>query len=291
MNHKLGIVFTALLLTLGYYVSADEPTPLSVRAAGSSDFYKQVAAGAIPGYSVVHKFGRNDKIDDGETEDIWSTGGTRAYLDTEETMDLVSTSTADDSGGTGCNAGELSGLSSTRMDQTETITLDGLTPVTSSLSYLSIYRFKCTSAGTGGVNAGIITIDPTTSGVGSRQATINPGDGQTLIGHYTVPADKSAYLHHLAATVGTSTAGVASAKEIQLRMFTRDHTLASPSWQLKADRGIRSDGGSPTPNLAPVIPVVFGPETDIRLEAISKTNNAQVFVEYTLMLVDTGIPK
>lgn len=250
---------------------------------GSKDFFLEVAKGNVGGHSLVNKFGRNDDIDSGSGfEDIWAGGGTRTYLSAAETMDIVSTSTSDAAAGTGTRTFSIEGLDSNYDEISETVTLNGTTTVTTSNSYLRVHRCKSLTTGTGGVNAGDITVDPTTSGSGSRQAFISAGDGQTLISHYTIPNNKTAYMVGAHVKV-SSAAGGTGIKEAVVQMLVREENM---SWNLQMETGGRSDGANVTPELVSKARNPYSEKTDIRWRADSDNNNTSVYVEYTLILVD-----
>lgn len=162
---------------------------------GDTDFLINVARGLVSGHKLVDKFGHNPDIDTtSEPEDVWGAGGTyTGFSDAAQTVDVVSSSADDDdTTGTGAWTVQIYGLDSNYDEINETITLDGVTPVTSSNSYLRLNRAIVRTAGTGGSNAGTITIDQTTSG--DVMATIEPGRNQTLICAYTIPNGYTGYL-------------------------------------------------------------------------------------------------
>ena len=105
---------------------------------------------------VVNKFGYNADID-GTHEDIWTTGGTLTRLSSAETMSVVSTSTADDTGGTGSITIQIEGIDNDWDVLKESVTLNGTGAVTTTGSFLRINRMFITSSGSGQTNAGKIT--------------------------------------------------------------------------------------------------------------------------------------
>ncbi len=137
-------------------------------------------------YNIIDKFGYNSDIN-GDFEDIWTTGGNLTRLSSAETMDITSSSTADDVGGTGAITIRIEGLANDWSILNESVTLDGTTTVTTLGSFLRINRMFITSSGTGQTNAGNITA--TASTAGTEQARIDIGSGQTEKTQYTVPLD------------------------------------------------------------------------------------------------------
>ena len=96
---------------------------------------------------------------------------------TATTLNIVSTSTADDDGGTGTNAIYISGIDGNRDEQFELVTMDGTTNVVTTTTWLGINRVAMFLCGTGQVNAGIINITATTGG--SQMAQMPAGGGVT----------------------------------------------------------------------------------------------------------------
>jgi hypothetical protein len=126
------------------------------------------------------------------TEDIWTVGGTLTYLTTAAALEILSSDANDTALGTGARTVKILGLDADHAEIEETLTMDGVTPVATTLSYLRVYRMFVVTAGTGGVNAGTITLRRPAGPV--TQAEIAIGDNQTLMSQYTIPASKTAFL-------------------------------------------------------------------------------------------------
>ncbi len=153
-----------------------------------------IAAGLIPRYAGVNKFGRNPDVDTAADEDIWDVGGTWVPPTTARTHDIASTSTDDDGvnapGSTGAQTIRVFGLTSwSTAEVSEDITLDGTTNVATANSYVIIHRMQVLTAGSGRTNAGDITATAQTDGTVTAQITA--GEGQTLMAIYGVPSGKT----------------------------------------------------------------------------------------------------
>lgn len=135
-------------------------------------------------FNIFNKFGHNSDVN-GSFADIWTPGGVLSRLSSAETMDIASTSTADDVGGTGAITIRVEGVANDWSILSEDITLDGTTTVTTSNSFLRINRMFITSSGTGQVNAGNITA--TASTAATVQARIDADVGQTEKTQYAIP--------------------------------------------------------------------------------------------------------
>lgn len=250
---------------------------------GTTEFYLEVSKGNVAGHSVVRKFGRNDDVDTASEEDVWAGGGSRAYLSSAETMDVVSTSTNDDGSpaGTGARTIRVEGLDSSYAEVSEDITLDGTTSVTTTQTFLRISRAYVLTAGSVETNDGQISVDPTTSGSGSRQAFIDSGDGQTLISHFTIPASKTGYI--VSTNGGVAAGSGAGAKEARLRMFIRE---LNGAWRLQKELDLNNAGTSSSPNFSFPIPASCPEKTDMKWTAVVDANNTSVYVQYAILLVD-----
>lgn len=244
----------------------------------SASYYLDVAKSEVSGATYVNKFGRNDAIDSATPEEIWSSGGLRVLLSSAETLDVTSNATADSTGGTGALTLYVEGLDASYNPINETVNITGSAASTTSQAFLRLFRAFVVTAGTGATNAGIITIDPSSSGSGSRQATIGAGDGQTLIGHYTVPATKDAYL--IGGVCSVVSASSPAIKQARIQLFRRDFGGA---WRLQEEFSARSDGGSPM-YITPSVPIQFGPKTDLKWLATVDNNGTSVYVRYTLIM-------
>lgn len=98
-------------------VENDEMEPL--------DYFHEVAAGRVPGSSVVLKFGENPDIDTGAFEDIWDAGGGYVPPTQARIHDVVSTS-ALDAGTTLSNGSATGGSLTTLLDTGATFVTDGV---------------------------------------------------------------------------------------------------------------------------------------------------------------------
>lgn len=136
----------------------------------------------------TYKFGYNSAISTAY-EDVWSPGGTLSLLSAADTMN-VSSASADDKGtptaGTGARTIRLVGVDGSYNVITEDVTLNGQTAVATTSSFLRVYRAYVLTAGTGGVNAGAITIED--DGGSTTQCSIPAGYGQSEMAIYTIRA-------------------------------------------------------------------------------------------------------
>lgn len=255
-------------MTISYFPPLDGATGTTI---AGKPFYLAVAQGEVEGYSNVSKFGYNDSIGSGAYESIWESGGAYPFMSSADTLDVVSADANDTSAGTGARTVELEGLDSNYAVITETVTMNGTTAVTTTASFLRIYRARVLTAGTSEENAGEITISDTTGS--TTRATISAGQGQTLMAVYTVPAGKTAYIVKINVSSGKDS-------EIEFRLRTKTST-ANSAWQIKEYIDTRG-GFTPWDKLA-MNSIVE--KSDIDLQAIG-SNTTSAAGGFELILVD-----
>lgn len=173
----------------------------------------RVALGELNGVSNDTKFGYNPTVGTTEAE-IWNQGGIEAYLTSAETMNIASTDANDDGdpASTGARTLQIFGLDDSYLEINETITLNGTTNVTTSNSYLRVFRMVVLTAGSSGHNEGTITATASTSS--SVHAKIEPTFNQTTKIQFTVPAGKQFLITN-------AIVGVDEGKSVQIKFKIR----------------------------------------------------------------------
>lgn len=244
----------------------------------------ELAAGRIPGKSVLHKFGRNDDIDitDG-FEDLWNHAAAAGHYTGQdatvaEIVSIVSTDANDNAAGSGARTLILIGQGAGFVEQTEVITLNGLTPVLSTLAYLRLDRAIVLTGGSPlATNAGTITANQsiTTANVFFN---ITPGVNRTLIAAYTIPAGKVGYVRSAFVTLAKK--GSAS---VEPRAQVR---FPGSVWQIVEWLAITGSGSSYLDRQfnTPLAPIPAG--ADIKLQADTDTNNVGVAGGFEIYLED-----
>lgn len=242
----------------------------SISRVGTSEpFELQVARGQVAYHESVFKFGFNPDVDN-SLETVWAEGGLYSYLSAATVLKVSSSSTADDSAGTGARTVQLFGLDADYNEIEETVTLDGQTAVNTTNSFLRIYRMVVRSAGSGGTNAGVIYAGTgtVTSGVpANKYATIAAGDGQTLMALWTVPAGYTAYMYQTDITVATT----------QNNKYATIHFVSRPLgevFQVK-DKFVKSESGH---NQEYKIPLKFEEKTDLEIRCIGDSSGADIAI-------------
>lgn len=270
-------LFSTVLIS-SYNFEGDGVTVTDLPPA--TDYYMEVARGNVPGQSSINKFGNNPSTNAGD--DIWGGGGTYAfYPTTAQSMDIVSTSTADDTGGTGAIKVVVEGLDSNWEVQTETVTLNGQTPVNLTNTYIRMYRAYVYEAGSSDSNVGDITVeiyDDTTTAI-----FIGADGGQTQHAIYTVPAGKSAYF--IKGYVGISTS-TKTAENAVFRWKMRLNNGLNSAWLTQGEIGLVNLGAGYWQYEYGVPAGTIPEKTDIKIELTSASDTFTTVGGFDLILID-----
>jgi len=156
------------------------------RQAKYEPFDLQVARNQIYGHQTLSLFGYQAAV--GNTKiPVWENATTYTYITSASTLTLASSSASDD---TLANI-LINGLDANFKPISETLTLNGVTGVTTINSYFRVNSLLMVSPGTGQTtNVGTITLKQSSNIV----AQINSGIGKSQSTVYTVPAGYSFYL-------------------------------------------------------------------------------------------------
>jgi hypothetical protein len=199
----------------------------------ATDSLGRLVTSAITGFGANFTFG-----------DVNTSATTKAIVRrtayTEQTTNAqrsIKSANANDTGaGTGSQQVTITYLDATGAGPfTEVITLNGTTAVnTVSTTICFIEKIQVTRVGSGAVNAGIITLNATTGGLGAVIWTIAAGDNQTFGCHHYVPTGKVCNVtgidvSHNGTTVGSGgvfvmnafSIGVTGAVDLQVSDFIR----------------------------------------------------------------------
>ena len=147
-----------------------------------------LALSLVPGVTRAVALGVNEDVDTGTLpEDIWAVGGLYPWPTAATLLSIVSTNANDTAAGTGARTIFISGLDSLYNAQTETITMNGLTPVISTKQFLRVNTAFILSAGSSKINAGDIDVKNNTI-ITDILARVVAGKGASRTSNYTVPA-------------------------------------------------------------------------------------------------------
>ena len=238
-------------------------------------FYLEVAQGKIPGHSLLNKFGYNPTIGSGAFETIWETGDDYPWQTSAVTVDVVSDSANDvHTTGSGARTLRIQGLDGSYNLAEETVNLNGTSTVTTTQTFLRVFRMSVETAGSSGNNEGTITV--TYTGGSDVAATISAGRGQTLMCLYTIPANYTGYLLSINISSGKD-------QEMDFKFIQRDNTITNAAFQTKQFLNVRGGQTTVIFNAINVIPE----KSDIYISGKgSSTSSASA--SFDLLLVQDG---
>lgn len=257
----------------GAFVNASPGSPVPM-----SDFLylSAVSSGAVTGTSSVFKFGFNPDIN-GVEETVWDHGGIYAYPAAAIQMSVSSSSVNDTAAGTGARTVFVAGLDANYNEISETVTLNGQTPVLTSALFLRINRASVVSAGSGETAAGDIYVGTGVVSAGvpaTVYARIRLGDNQTLMAVWTVPSGYTGYI--LKGNIGTGTVHINQYIVARLVQRPFGGVFRTASKVTLQNGEIAFDF---------VFPVPFAEKTDIETRAFSSGMNNLVFADFFIIYV------
>lgn len=229
------------------------------------EFGLQVARGKVRNASHINKFGYNTSVG-GSYEPITDLG-TSVLPASAGVVSVVSADVNDDDGDTGARTVEIQGLDGNYNVLVETVTLNGTSAVTTTGTFLRVFRMRVITSGTSETNEGNITA----SIGGSDVARILADKGQTLMAVYTVPAGKKAYLYKFQGSLSKN-------QEANFQIRTK---TATGSWNVKGLWGVFSEGVTYDYG----IPLEFPEKTDIQVRGKAGATSEMGAI-FDLLLVD-----
>lgn len=260
-------------------IPVDEQTPIQV------PFYDRVAFGTAERWTRVRKFGAADNV--GTSVTPITTSKSYQMPTAAQSLELLSSDANDTSAGTGARTVIVEGLGSDWTEATETVTMNGITPVALSTQFVRVYRMKVATSGTyaiadTGSHAGTLTLR--TAGGGPTWASIvlenGLATGQSQIACYTVPKGKTAWVTSGRVTLETG-------KSATLQLYQRPNadvtSPAEPMRLVELNRGIDSAiGGTYSLPAGPFV----GPCDLLYIGAASSTT-VDLSVVFDVVLTDT----
>jgi hypothetical protein len=185
------------------------------------DFYTAVGLGYLsPNVRRVTALGNNPDVDSGTVpEDIWTGGGLYPFLTAATSLELVSSSASDAAAGVGARTILVSGLDADYVEQSDTVTLNGITAVALPRQYFRINQIMVASAGTSETNVGTITLR--NASAGATRGLIPASGGISRQAVYTVPAGHTLSIHSIFASLNRTNA---IAKDIVIGFSFRSST-------------------------------------------------------------------
>ena len=214
-----------------------------------------------PQYSYIHKFGSNLALT-GTPESIWSAGGLYPWSSLTAAQPLFVLST--DGGDTGTLT--IQGLDANYDSLEETITLTGLTAVTTINPFLRVFRMQYSDE-----NAGTITAR-VGSGTGTIVAQVDAGLAQTLMAVYTIPRQKTGFLMNYTASTGKG-------DDASVDLFVRDPAING--FRLKSETKVYQSSF----RQEFTIPLVLPEKSDIDFRATTTSANSDCILNFDVVLL------
>lgn len=244
------------------------PIPVTGVVGSNKPFYLEVAQGLISGYSFNHKFGAVPVMSNNTTGSVWDINDTLypwSALDTPSVVNVERNSTSDNG-----LIVTVQGLDSDWNFVEENITITAENQVGTTL-FRRVNRAFVTDAGT--TNVGNIDIEAGAAG-GTTVARITAGQGQTLMGVYTIPAGYTAYLLKGDATAeaGKDASGFMYVRYADQTTFRVGHTFE-----------VSGDGGEHSYDFP--VPIPIPEKSDIDVRVTTRGNNGRYSVAFDILLV------
>lgn len=213
----------------------------------------------------VNNFGSNLDISLGVDEDVWPLGGDYVFPTQARIHDLVSTDAADTAVGTGARTVLVEGLDADYQEISETITLNGITPVLTTLQYIRINLMTVRSAGSGGKNAGVVTATAQVDSTVTSLLSIGTNRSQQCI--FTVPTNVDFLINHFYIALGKQ-----MATEVTCTILVRPFNEV-----FQTGATIAGNSTGTTDTLHPFNPPVrIKAKSDIMLRASVSSNNTEI---------------
>jgi hypothetical protein len=167
----------------------------------STQFFTEIGLGLIDGHEPIYIDGYNANVGTAkEVVRIASLPGLYPYLTSNTTLSVVSTDVDDDGDpvDTGARTVTIIGLyddgSGNWLDRTDTVTMNGTTPVNTNVQFIRVNEFRVVTAGSSASNEGNITLSNGATVMATIAFAAGSGEGRAQIGIYSVGSNKNGLL-------------------------------------------------------------------------------------------------
>lgn len=211
-----------------------------------------VAVGLIPGCTRVFVSGTNPTAASGAS--FWYGTGPYNWIPSARLLEVVSSSANDALAGTGVQTIVISGLDANYNQITETVSMNGTTPVTTVNQFFRVNRAISGQVGSGQVNAGNISIRDT--GAGTLRCIIpivlaGIGIGISSQSAYTVPAGYTLFIQSAILSINRNTGNTVNNVTIRSWIRTNLGQLILPlSFATSSNLPYRHEAGGGFPLIA-----------------------------------------
>lgn len=257
-------------------------------AQTSGDFLLEVAKGNVPGHSLINKFGAADAVP--TTLTVIATAKTYQTPTALTSLEILSDDNVNDvPAGTGARSVKVIGIGVDYKEVTETVQLNGSTPVPLVNQYYRNYRLQVMDSGTyssatQSSHNSTITLRVVSAGAIWSQISKDGtfGLGQSEIGAFTIPAGKTGYIM-------SKNISIESAKNASVFMFVRDQidVVSAPFGAMRAlelDRNV----GERIDIVPKSVLAVVQEKTDVGFMARSITGTTAISVDFEILLIDNN---
>lgn len=245
---------------------------------------KMIARGMIPGVENIAKYGQAvGASPDSVQADIWPGGnGYTGWITSASTLDVSSDNAADTAAGTGARTVRVFGLNAAGKPIHEDVTLNGVTPVATTSTFLRCHRARVLTAGSNETNVGTLTIQTNAAEV---MAIVPVGDGQTEQATFTVPAGSWAVVAIRRLTLERNVGAGVKVAKLALRVRAAGET----AWRLIAPKTVASD--APLTSDGHVSLFAVGPLDDFSIRAVSGDASVTITAEMDITIFPySGLP-
>ena len=176
----------------------EDGTPYGIKNIGgkprisSMPYLYDIAEGNIADHEIGYRLGFTPAMTTAES-DVWSYGGKYTFPAVAGTLSMVSSSAADASAGYGARTVKVEYLDENYARQFETVTLNGVTPVTMTGSAIRVNGMNVLTAGSAAQASGSISLFKNAAG-SVVHGYITPGYTAARSSVYTVPAGFNLYI-------------------------------------------------------------------------------------------------
>lgn len=184
---------------------------------GVADISMMSSTGRLPGCSVRALLGYQDSVSITTPKTVWDYDGLEPRLTSPVAIEVLSSSTSDTSAGTGARTINLTLVDGNYVESTVSVIMDGTSVVSVPGTWLHVNGAVVSSAGTGTVNAGNISIRVASGG--AMMGYIKTGIGQDRKASILVPAGKT-FLVHTFLGLASVAGGAAKTVKVLPRLFS-----------------------------------------------------------------------
>lgn len=240
--------------------------PSETSKGKTEEFYLQLARGHIPNHSHIHKFGAVPAMSQNQSGTVWDVNDTVypwTSWSSAGTVSALAVNVSDNG-----KILVLEGLDSNYNPQTESITLSSAGAVSSTKSFIRLYRGYIQDG-----SSNVANVDVQKGGV--TVLRITAGKGQTLMAVYTIPAGKTGYL---VKGTGTCQSGADATGDMFIRYFGQSSFRVGHSFE------VSGTGGQYLYEFG--VPIPITEKSDIDVRASVRSNNARITAAFDLILID-----